>query len=317
MINEEQSLHGVAPKVESCPILLLQTEKYIPLIKALEKDPRDGDLWSSVVDLAKSEEQMKEAKQGFYAHIPLEELIAVGERLRTAATMRDKYKILAESCSTGELWFDIILGHVDDKNLGPLTQALTIRSDGWERGLDVGTGPGNSLRAVAPHCRNIVGLDKLDFFLDLSRKHPQFPRNATLAQGDATDLRTQFGKESFDLVVSNGLTIHLTEEQMKEFIKGLRWIIKEHGSYFETFALKEPEDLLQATEREYLTSAKGVMTCLLDRLMSHEDRLSSMDFKAMVSYFKLFGFEVIPHGQNEENIVVVQFRKKRKILSVR
>jgi len=311
MVDRDPELNIKSPvKAESDLSVLPERDVYTKLIGAIEQDPHSDEVWGDVVRLAKAEEESGVARGGFYARVPLPELIAVGERLRAASTMKEKYQTLVQKCSTGDLWYDIILGHVNDKNLAPLAEAVSIR-DGWDCGLDVGSGTGNSLRKIAPYCSTIVGLDELDFLLEASRKHKEFPQNAKLEVGNATELPSKFRREAFDLVISNGLTSYLTKEEMKKFISGLARVVKKHGSYFEPFVMKEPEELLPATEGEYLTSAKGVLTCLLDRLVSRVDKPSDMDFKEMATCFRLYGFDVIPNRPNEEGICVVQFRKMR------
>lgn len=195
MLDEEQKPR---PIKEGPPL-----SNRIKLIKAIEDNPRSDSLWTDVVNLARAKGTKE--RRGFYAHVPLEELIAVGEKLRAVSTMREKYKTLAKRCSTGELWYDIILGHINDKNLKPLVEAISIK-DYWNHGIDLGSGTGNSLRVVAPYCSTIIGLDKFDFLLEVSQKDKQFPKNARLVAGDVTELRSKFKPDSFDLVVSNGLT---------------------------------------------------------------------------------------------------------------
>lgn len=299
-------------KVESHPLMPPKENKYRELIEAIDHDPHSESVWVDIGTLARLEEKAAEQKGGFYSHVSLGDLIAVGEQLRSASTMEEKYRVLAGRSTTGELWHDIILGHVNDKNLPPLIQAVSARKR-WKDALDIGSGTGNSLRAISPYCLTITGIDELDFLLEISKNDRQFPRNARLIVGNAVDLGSMFRLKSFDLAVSNGLTHYLTKEEMQKFISGLAGILCQDGSYFEPYAIKEPEDLLPAAEREYLSSAKGVFTCLLDRLVSDVDKPSEMDFNTMIRTFKTYAFEVIPHQRNEDGIFVMQFRKMRNI----
>lgn len=314
-MNDEQrefSDKSIDQKADSLPFMPPKENRYRELIEAIDRDPHSESVWADVVSLTRVEEKTGGKEGAFYSHIPLSELIAVGEKLRVASTMEEKYRVLAERCTTGELWYDIILGHVNDKNLPPLIQAISVR-EWWKDALDIGSGTGDSLRAIAPYCLTITGIDELNFLLEVSKNDRQFPKNAQVVVGNAVDLRSKFRPESFDLAVSNGLTHYLTKEEMQKFISGLARVLRKYGSYFEPFAIKEPEDLLPAAEKEYLSSAKGVLTCLLDRLVSDVDKPSEMDLKTMIRTFKMYGFDVIPHQRNEDGIFVMQFRKMRNV----
>jgi SAM-dependent methyltransferase len=71
-----------------------------------------------------------------------------------------------------------------------------VRPQGDERALDVGCGAGALALALAPHVREVVGVDPVEALLELARERA--PANATFVDGDGTAL--QFADASFDLV---------------------------------------------------------------------------------------------------------------------
>lgn len=70
-----------------------------------------------------------------------------------------------------------------------------VQPAGDERALDVGTGAGALAFALAPHVREVVGVDLVQELLALGRERA--PANVELVEGDATALPFEDG--SFDL----------------------------------------------------------------------------------------------------------------------
>jgi ubiquinone/menaquinone biosynthesis C-methylase UbiE len=70
-----------------------------------------------------------------------------------------------------------------------------VLPDGHERALDVGTGAGALALALAPHVREVVGVDPEPKLLELARERA--PANATFVEGDATAL--PFENAAFDI----------------------------------------------------------------------------------------------------------------------
>jgi ubiquinone/menaquinone biosynthesis C-methylase UbiE len=68
---------------------------------------------------------------------------------------------------------------------------------GGERALDVGTGAGALALALAPHVREVVGVDLVPELLELARARGDAAGNVTFLEGDATSLG--FERGSFDL----------------------------------------------------------------------------------------------------------------------
>ena len=159
-----------------------RSSEYSELVSAIDKDPYSLEVWEEVLNLAKNEEGTERAQMGFYGHVPLGEMIKTTEELRGAQSLGDKYRILAKECSTGELWYDIILGRANDQSLNVLGEEIgnwkniigeKVRERKWRRGLDIGSGPGNTLREIKKHTESFVGLDRLKFLLQVARSHPE------------------------------------------------------------------------------------------------------------------------------------------------
>jgi ubiquinone/menaquinone biosynthesis C-methylase UbiE len=72
-----------------------------------------------------------------------------------------------------------------------------VAPSGDERALDSGTGSGALAFALAPHVREVVGVDIVPELLDQARKRADRFPNITFVEGDATKLPFEYG--SFDL----------------------------------------------------------------------------------------------------------------------
>ncbi len=289
-------------------------DTYTQLLRSIQRDPYADDVWSRTVELAQAEEGSGRGTQSFYSHVPLNELIAVGQRLRSTRVRDEQYEILTERCSTDENWYDIVLGHVNKKGFAPITKALGKYTEGGrnklDRGLDVGTGTGNTIRVVAPFFRQVTGVDKLESVLHKMKDQGQLTQNADIVVGDATSLPV--GEGLFDVAVSYGLSHYLSREEMQKYVGELARALKPQGLYFESWVTKEKEDdLLPMIEKEYLTSAKALLTCLIDNLVSRPDEMQSQwSLREMVDTFQQQGFAYETSETNDEGVWFVVFYRK-------
>lgn len=284
---------------------------YTEILSKIQQDPYSDEAWTRVVGLAQAEEVSGDGTESFYSHVPLTELISLGQRLRFTRSRNEQYQILTERNSTGEQWYDIVLGHVNDKMFSPIEEELGNRHDKeaeeWEWGLDVGAGTGNILRAIAPYFENVVGVDTLRGVLPNTKD--TLPENAQVIAGDAVKL--PFDDNIFDIAVSNGLTHYLSSDQLRKYIGELARILKKDGSYFESFIAQDEGSPLPNIEREYLTSAKALLVCLLDNLVSKNIKKESdvWTLKDMVEEFSQVGFEYGVSEGNEDGTWFIEFQK--------
>jgi ubiquinone/menaquinone biosynthesis C-methylase UbiE len=72
-----------------------------------------------------------------------------------------------------------------------------VAPSGDERALDSGTGTGALAFALAPHVREVVGVDIVPELLEQARKRAERVPNVAFVEGDATKLPLEYG--SFDL----------------------------------------------------------------------------------------------------------------------
>lgn len=198
------------------------------LFLKIQEDPYNQNTWERVIELAQREDSVIGL-----LNLPSVELMEMGEKIRATKNLEEKYRLLVSRCSTGKLWYNLILGWGENaEGIGALAAVIGRRK--WHKGLDVGCGIGNSLRPIARHCEKIYGLDIFPFMLEVAKSDPNLPKNANLMAGRATDL--PFADQEFDLVYSNGLTGYLTKEEHLRFYKEVMRVLKSGGSYFETFA---------------------------------------------------------------------------------
>jgi ubiquinone/menaquinone biosynthesis C-methylase UbiE len=91
------------------------------------------------------------------------------------------------------------IGELQDARAASLEEDILrfVAPSGDERALDSGTGSGALAFALAPHVREVVGLDIVPELLEQARKRAERFPNVTFVEGDATKLPMDYG--SFDL----------------------------------------------------------------------------------------------------------------------
>ena len=83
---------------------------------------------------------------------------------------------------------------------------------GDERALDSGTGSGALAFALAPHVREVVGVDVVPELLEQARKRAERFQNVTFLEGDATKLPLGYG--SFDLTGTLRTLHHIARPEL-------------------------------------------------------------------------------------------------------
>lgn len=88
-----------------------------------------------------------------------------------------------------------------------------VQPSGDERALDVGTGTGPLAFALAPHVREVVGVDLVPELLEHGREFAgdRYP-NVELVEGDVT--RLPFDRGSFDLVCERAVLHHVPRPEL-------------------------------------------------------------------------------------------------------
>jgi SAM-dependent methyltransferase len=88
-----------------------------------------------------------------------------------------------------------------------------VEPAGDEIVLDVGTGTGPLAFALAPHVRDVVGVDLVPELLELGRRYASGRyENVQLVEGDVTHLG--FATESFDLVCERAVLHHVARPEL-------------------------------------------------------------------------------------------------------
>jgi ubiquinone/menaquinone biosynthesis C-methylase UbiE len=90
--------------------------------------------------------------------------------------------------------------------------ARFVAPSGDERALDSGTGSGALAFALAPHVREVVGVDLVPELLAEARKRTEGFPNVTFVEGDATKLPFEYG--SFDLTGTLRTFHHLERPEL-------------------------------------------------------------------------------------------------------
>ncbi|MAF80592.1 hypothetical protein CL628_01115 [bacterium] len=257
---------------------------YLRLVEKIQADPNSTEVWQGATALARQEDGQDSTSEDYYSTVPLEELIAVGESLKVAKdrnkyalpedASREEYEILAEKSSGGVYWYDIILGHVNDKMFEPVQNRLASMVEASsdrkiEAGLDLGSGFGNTLRSVSPYFNKVTGVEQLSDLVDIVKNDPATPSNVEMHCSSVS--YTELPPESFDVAVSNGLTRYLPLHKMDSYAAEVGRVLKDGGTYLEASLVKDPSEPLPKVEEEYLTSAKALLVYLIDNIISNVD----------------------------------------------
>jgi ubiquinone/menaquinone biosynthesis C-methylase UbiE len=87
-----------------------------------------------------------------------------------------------------------------------------VAPQGDERALDSGTGSGALAFALAPHVREVVGVDIVPELLEQAQKRAERVPNASFVEGDATKLPFEYG--SFDLAGTLRTLHHIARPEL-------------------------------------------------------------------------------------------------------
>jgi ubiquinone/menaquinone biosynthesis C-methylase UbiE len=106
------------------------------------------------------------------------------------------------------------IAELQDARAAELEQQIVrfLAPSGDERALDSGTGTGALAFALAPHVREVVGVDIVPELLEQARKRAGQVPNATFVEGDATAL--PFGYGEFDLAGTLRTFHHLPRPEL-------------------------------------------------------------------------------------------------------
>jgi SAM-dependent methyltransferase len=143
-----------------------------------------------------------------------------------------------------------------------------VQPSGDERVLDAGTGTGALAFAIAPHVREVVGVDRSSELLaEARRRATPFP-NVTFVEGDATSLEVESG--SFDLAccVRTLHHVHRPELVVAELARATRL-----GGRVLVVDQLAPVDPLVALEVDRFERARD---------SSHERLLPDIDVRALL-----------------------------------
>jgi ubiquinone/menaquinone biosynthesis C-methylase UbiE len=103
---------------------------------------------------------------------------------------------------------------LQDARAAELEQRIVrfVAPRGDERALDSGTGSGALAFALAPHVREVVGVDVVPELLEQARKRAERLPNVTFAEGDATKLPFEYGE--FDLAGTLRTLHHIARPEL-------------------------------------------------------------------------------------------------------
>jgi SAM-dependent methyltransferase len=106
------------------------------------------------------------------------------------------------------------IGELQDARAAALEQDILrfVAPRGDERALDSGTGSGALAFALAPHVREVVGVDLVPELLEQARKRAEQVANVSFVEGDATKLPFDYG--AFDLAGTLRTLHHIARPEL-------------------------------------------------------------------------------------------------------
>ncbi len=143
-----------------------------------------------------------------------------------------------------------------------------VQPKGDERVLDVGTGTGPLAFALAPHVKQVVGVDLVPELLERGRAYAaeRYP-NVELVEGDASHLPFELGE--FDLVMERAVLHHVPRP---ELVLAEMTRVTRHGGQLLVIDQLAPFDPLDAIELDRFEQARDP---------SHTRLLSDGDLRAL------------------------------------
>lgn len=247
------------------------------LLDGFAELPNDETIWNTAFSwvVAEGDQATGEALAD---HIPMDELIELAKTVR-ATPPQDRYNLMAQQASTGQLWFDVLQTFTSEQ-IKDAVQSI-VRSWSNERGafhhaLDVGTGTGKSLCVLESSANSVVGVDRNQSLLTVAQQVAG--ENTRLVKAEVTEL--PFDDASFDLIASSGLGSALDKSTAIAFYKELARVMTPDGVYIEgsywTVDGYPGEDLVRIT-----TSSKAMLADMIVDTVSGNleitDRLSNND----------------------------------------
>ncbi len=112
-----------------------------------------------------------------------------------------------------------------------------LKIDMNKRVLEIGCGVGRIGKELAPVCKEWVGVDVSGGFISIAKERMKDLPNVTLQRIDSNDLSC-FPDDSFDVVYVHIVFIHIDCQDVYQYIKEIKRILKPHGIfYFDLFNL--------------------------------------------------------------------------------
>jgi len=153
--------------------------------------------------------------------------------------------------------------------------------------VDLGCGIGRVVRHVAPHCKEVIGVDISEEMIAKGTEYLSDCKNARLIRTEGSDLKA-FEPESIDLLYSLLVLIHVDRRSFYRYLREMKRVIKPDGMVFLQF-----QNILS---EEGITKFEGVLD------MDIEYPLEFYTLEELKTYCERQGFEVINHYTHKEYI---------------
>lgn len=276
----------------------------------------------------------------FYNCISGDSLVNLARSMRNTSSLEEKYHLLAEEASYEQAyakwyrrhhygeeplpltWYDVIQGRVYNvrppkKDKDPFAEypesvmdalSKSIGQYSWGRAIDLGSGTGDTAKAIGKSATSIISIDRFDFLHEVARRKAKNKQDTSYVVADAAEI-LPLRSGGADLIVSNGLTAFLPKDRLDLFSQEIARVLEEGGSYFEPLMM---EPLSEIVKTEYLSSAKGLLAYMVGELVTSPGEGLSGAYPHSVEEtdgsYKRAGLSLIVHRFDSGAVVCEYFK---------
>ena len=278
------------------------------IVAELDRNPWDEGVCERLLAQARVESGEGEAWNYYRDELTADELGDMVRRLRSARTLEERYRLMAEKAANGDYWLDVVQGMVYEHGGSNAALEGFVSQRQWQSALDLGSGTGMTSTRMTGSADKLVSADRFEFLLELARGDVPEGSEGPARGWVAVDARgvLPFSEGAFDLVVANGLSAFIPRERFGVFAGELFRVLKPGGVFL------EPMPDSGEVMRQYKQSAKGLLVYMLGELMTSPGPGKSgaypHNYMDLVGQYMEAGFEAEVE-KNDDGSAIAVYRK--------
>ncbi len=170
-----------------------------------------------------------------YYHISPENMFKLGRKILKGQSIWEAYDLLAEETGrkSGETYYDVVIGVQHRESYQALDKGLEFcEKKRVEHGLDIAAGSGESTLVLAKYCQEVDALDVSPSLLNAAGRKLR-RKNIKHRLYEMDIMRHTLEEGTYDIIVSNGLTAFLRQEEFYTFFEIVNGLLKPGGRYYQ------------------------------------------------------------------------------------